>query len=96
MDAPRTAGRRRIAWVLWFWLDWGLSSANADSCDSSGVADMVGKKLTPELMRHILRITNVTDIRILSPQEPATGDWRSNRINVQVDPAGVILQIRCG
>jgi hypothetical protein len=85
-----------LAWGICFWIVFAITSANAEGCRSSNVVDIIGKPLTPELARQILKLANATNIRVLPPNEPITGEWRSDRINVQVDAAGVVVQIRCG
>jgi hypothetical protein len=57
---------------------------------------VIGEKLTPELIQRILKETHATNIRIISPGTATTQEVRSDRVNVQLDPDGIVLDIRCG
>jgi hypothetical protein len=52
---------------------------------------MVGK---PESVLHVLDLPE--NVRILSPNSAATTDHRPDRINIEINAAGVISRVWCG
>ena len=95
-DVTRYLLKCRTGWQVCLLTLCAIVPAGAGGCDSVQAGKMVGQTLTPELAQHILKIANAAAIRVLPPNEPITGEWRSDRVNVQVDAAGTVLQIRCG
>ena len=95
-DATRYLSKRRTSWRICLWIIGVVIPRCVDACELSQDADLIGKAFTPELGRQILKVAKATVIRVLPPNEPISGEWRSDRVNVQIDAAGTILQIRCG
>jgi hypothetical protein len=55
----------------------------------------VGAQLDEEVRKRILERSRAIELLVLSPNEPMPGNFRQGRIMVQVDTAGVIIDLEC-
>lgn len=60
-------------------------------CNAAELQSLVGQDISnhPELVRS-------KDLRILEPGMMATMDYRSDRLNIDTDEAGIITKVYCG
>ncbi|MFZ3585240.1 I78 family peptidase inhibitor [Loktanella sp. DJP18] len=62
----------------------------SDACGASGYQSLVGRPLAAATFPADL------DMRIINPGEAVTMDYRADRLNVELDSAGIIQVVRCG
>lgn len=65
-------------------------SSPADTCGAADYRGLVGAPLAAVTLPADL------DDRVLRPGQPATMDYRASRLNIVVDAAGMIVDLRCG
>ncbi|RPE80192.1 I78 family peptidase inhibitor [Vulcaniibacterium tengchongense] len=65
-------------------------------CNAEGARWAIGQGVNDEVVNRILRDTGSRDARVLRPGQPATMDYREDRINVDVNDRGAITGLRCG
>lgn len=65
-------------------------------CNAEGARWAIGQGVDDEVVNRILRDTGSRDARVLRPGQPATMDYRQDRVNVDVNDRGAITGLRCG
>jgi Peptidase inhibitor I78 family len=65
-------------------------------CDPGAARFAVGQAATPSLIESIRQRSNAQFVRVLPTGAGATRDYIANRINIQLDEANRIVDIRCG
>ena len=65
-------------------------------CNAEGARWAIGSGVNDDVVNRILRDTSSRDARVLRPGQPATMDYREDRINVDVNDRGAITGLRCG
>ena len=65
-------------------------------CKAEGTEQFVGQPGTSETGAAIMRASNAGALRWAPPGVMLTMDFREDRVTVWLDPAGKIMQIRCG
>lgn len=66
-----------------------------DACGASRVAPFVAKEATPAVRAEIAAEVGHDRIRWLDPDAVITMDFRSDRLNVMLDNAGIITGAKC-
>jgi starvation-inducible outer membrane lipoprotein len=65
-------------------------------CDSAGAQKLIGRAKSAATGKQALRLSGATALRWIAPGAMATMDYRENRVNLRVDPAGRIVKVDCG
>lgn len=65
-------------------------------CNVEAARWAIGQGVNDDIVNRILRDTSSRDARVLRPGQPATMDFREDRINVDVNDRGAITGLRCG
>jgi hypothetical protein len=68
----------------------------SEACDASRVLYLKGKARAAVDPGEALRHSGARTIRWVEPGSAVTMDFRSDRLNLHVDKAGVITDARCG
>lgn len=78
----------------------GLSepaAAQAQSrCAASEVRSVIGRPYSPELAEQARRAAGAREIRKIEPGGAYTMELNPERLNVEVDRAGIVTGVRCG
>jgi hypothetical protein len=67
--------------------------------DSSAIGlrnDLAGRQISPEIQERVRLISHAAVARIVRPGHGISADAAENRVNIQVDSQGMILDIYCG
>ncbi|MHC6226065.1 I78 family peptidase inhibitor [Pseudomonas sp. X10] len=71
--------------------------ANNDGrCQASGADFTLGKPGTAELLEQARQSSGSQTARILKPHDVVTLEYRSDRLNLNVDEQGVVTRVNCG
>jgi hypothetical protein len=71
--------------------------ANNDGlCEASGADFAIGKQASPELLEQARKASGSQMGRILKPTDMITLEYRSERLNLNVDEHGVVSRVNCG
>ncbi|MBF6023183.1 I78 family peptidase inhibitor [Lysobacter niastensis] len=65
-------------------------------CNAEGARWAIGQGVNDDVVNRILQDTGSRDARVLRPGQPATMDFRPDRVNVDVNDRGAITGLRCG
>ncbi|TLP56062.1 MULTISPECIES: I78 family peptidase inhibitor [Pseudomonas] len=71
-------------------------AGNDGRCDASGADFAIGKPGTPELLEQARKASGSQMGRILKPTDMITLEYRSERVNLNVDDKGVVTRVNCG
>lgn len=66
------------------------------ACNADAAAQYVGQPATEAMIEAVRKAAGATIVRPLKPSQPATLDYRIERVNVLQDEAGIITRISCG
>ncbi|QXH45054.1 hypothetical protein KSS93_19495 [Pseudomonas xanthosomatis] len=69
---------------------------NDGRCEASGADFTIGKQATPELLEQARKASGSQMGRILKPTDVITLEYRSERLNLNVDDHGVVSRVNCG
>lgn len=72
------------------------SAGNDGRCNASGADFTVGKPGTPELLEQARKASGSQMARILKPHDMVTLEYRSERLNLNVDEQGNVVRVNCG
>ncbi|MBB4866666.1 hypothetical protein HNP46_005573 [Pseudomonas nitritireducens] len=72
------------------------SSAMTGTCNAKAVQSIVGKVVTPTLTEEARRDAGASVARVLTPHQPVTMEYNSQRLNIDVDDSQVVKQVSCG
>ena len=67
----------------------------AGSCDATGTDRFVGMAATSDLGADIMAMTRADRMRWINRDTLVTADYREDRINVKLDDAGRVTELRC-
>jgi hypothetical protein len=65
-------------------------------CNADAVQSLIGQEATEAVLEQARTDSGATTVRALKPGEPATMDFRTDRLDIALDDAGVIQSLRCG
>ncbi|MDZ5602533.1 I78 family peptidase inhibitor [Pseudomonas sp. RP23018S] len=71
-------------------------AADAGACQAVDAGFAIGRQGTQALIEQARQASGARTLRVLKPGDMATLDYRSERLNVNVDDQGVIRRINCG
>lgn len=66
------------------------------NCDASGALSFIGQMASPEVIGSAMQTARATEVRVLAKDAGATRDFRAGRLNILLDAAGRIAELRCG
>ena len=67
-----------------------------EGCDASDLQFLIGKTLDEGLTTRARDATGATKVRVIRPGQMVTMDYLPERLNIEVDAAGKVLNARCG
>ncbi|MDH5832772.1 I78 family peptidase inhibitor [Luteimonas kalidii] len=65
-------------------------------CNADAVQGLVGQEATEAVVTKATADSNSASVRVLRPGDAATMDFRQDRMNINLDDAGMIEKIGCG
>ena len=71
-------------------------AGNDGRCEASGADFAVGKQGSPELLEQARKASGSQMARILKPHDVVTLEYRSERLNLNVDEQGRVTRVNCG
>ncbi|MDI9238142.1 I78 family peptidase inhibitor [Lysobacter sp. LF1] len=74
----------------------GTAQPPTGVCNAEGARWAIGSAVNDDVVNRILHDTGSRDARVLRPGQPATMDFREDRVNVDLNDRGAITGIRCG
>ncbi|WP_060480472.1 MULTISPECIES: I78 family peptidase inhibitor [Pseudomonas] len=72
------------------------SVGNDGRCQASGADFAIGKQGSAELLEQARKASGSQIARILKPRDVVTLEYRSERLNLNVDEQGVVTRVNCG
>jgi hypothetical protein len=72
------------------------TSPPRQTCAAGEARSVVGQPYSPELAERARRDAGAREARKIEPGGAYTTDLDAHRLNIEVDRAGVILDLRCG
>lgn len=70
--------------------------ALAGSCKSEGLDSLIGKTRSAETEAEAKRLSGAKTFRWISPGMAVTMDYRTDRLNLDLDAQGRITRVHCG
>lgn len=71
-------------------------AATSANCDDSQAQWAIGKKVTDSDVEQARKDSGAETARTLKPGQMVTMEFNGNRLNLEVDQAGLVTSIRCG
>ena len=68
----------------------------ASACNADAIKAYIGQSATPAVIEAARKAAGAGLVRALKPNQPATLDYRVERINILVDDDNKILSATCG
>lgn len=65
------------------------------ACDTARVADVMGKQAA-QVREDARARSGARTVRVIGPGQAVTMDYRTDRLNLETDAAGVVTAVRCG
>jgi hypothetical protein len=69
----------------------GEEAPRGDACGAAGMQDLVGQGRDA-----LAAMTLPAGTRVIEPGTKVTRDYRADRLNIEIDAAGVIVRVACG
>jgi hypothetical protein len=66
------------------------------NCDSAKAQKLIGRARSAKLGREALRLSGARNLRWIAPGTMVTMDYREDRLNLRLNPAGKVTVINCG
>ncbi|MGZ8284732.1 MAG: I78 family peptidase inhibitor [Allosphingosinicella sp.] len=66
------------------------------SCDAGEARKLIGRTRSAKVGAEALRLSGATALRWIAPGTMVTMDYREDRVNLRVDPAGKVVKVDCG
>lgn len=66
------------------------------NCNAAPAQRLIGRAATTELGAEALRLTGATALRWIPPGSAVTMDYRTDRLNIELDAQNRVTRIRCG
>ena len=67
-----------------------------DPCTADAANAYLGQAASAEVVEQARRAARADIARVLHPGEVVTMEYRSGRLNIEVDERGAIVRLRCG
>ncbi|WP_028696458.1 I78 family peptidase inhibitor [Pseudomonas cremoricolorata] len=74
----------------------GSAQSNDGRCQSSAADFAIGKQGTPALLEQAREASGAQIARLLKPHDMVTLEYRSERLNLNVNEQGVVNRVNCG
>jgi len=71
-------------------------AGGSGKCDSARAQKLVGRTKSAKVGAEALRLSGATALRWIAPGTMVTMDYRQDRLNLRVDPAGKVVKVDCG
>ncbi|HEN8714530.1 MULTISPECIES: I78 family peptidase inhibitor [Pseudomonas] len=71
-------------------------AGNDGRCEASGADFAIGKQGSAELLEQARKASGSQMARILKPHDMVTLEYRSERLNLNVDEQGKVTRVNCG
>ncbi|MGF6393364.1 I78 family peptidase inhibitor [Pseudomonas plecoglossicida] len=71
-------------------------AGNDGRCEASGADFAIGKPGSADLLEQARKASGSQMARILKPHDVVTLEYRSERLNLNVDEQGVVTRVNCG
>ena len=65
-------------------------------CNAEPVQHLLEERITTDLAERARIESGAAQLRVTHPNQPVTMDYNSQRLNIDIDDAGVVLQVSCG
>lgn len=65
-------------------------------CNAGAVQGAVGREAGPRVVHNVKRRAGARDVRVIRPGQAVTMDFRSDRLNIEVDHRNTIRRVHCG
>lgn len=65
-------------------------------CDATALAPLLGKARSESMAKQALRLSGAKTLRWIAPGMAVTMDYRTDRLNLEVDENGILTRARCG
>lgn len=65
-------------------------------CDAARIQTLVGRDAAPATIKQAQEQANARTVRVIKPGMAVTMDYRTDRLNVELDDANKITALRCG
>ncbi|WP_145182670.1 I78 family peptidase inhibitor [Pseudomonas sp. URMO17WK12:I11] len=72
------------------------TASNDGRCQASGADFAIGKQGSADLLEQARKASGSQTARILKPRDVVTLEYRSERLNLNVDEQGVVTRVNCG
>ena len=72
------------------------AEAGSGRCDATAAEFTLGKKASPQLLEEARTRSGSQSARILRPNDMITLEYRSERLNLNVDEQGNVVRVNCG
>ena len=66
------------------------------ACNATKAQGLVGRAANNEQGAEALRLTGATALRWIRPGDAVTMDYRTDRLNIELDSANRIVRVACG
>ncbi|HEK1007249.1 TPA: hypothetical protein SMP92_000489 [Pseudomonas putida] len=71
-------------------------AGNDGRCEASGADFAIGKQGSADLLEQARKASGSQMARILKPHDVVTLEYRSERLNLNVNEQGVVTRVNCG
>ena len=65
-------------------------------CNAGAAQGVVGREARPRVIQNAKRRAGARDVRVIRPGQAVTMDFRSDRLNIEVDHRNAIRRVHCG
>lgn len=65
-------------------------------CNAGAAQAFVGREARPGFVQRAKRRAGAREVRVTRPGQPVTMDFRSDRLNIEVDHRNNIRRVNCG
>jgi hypothetical protein len=65
-------------------------------CNADRVQPLIGREATPDLVSRARERSGARTVRVIKPGDAVTMDFRSDRLNLELDNVNTIKAARCG
>ncbi len=68
----------------------------AGACETSAAQSLVGQRKSEALGVDAMKRTGTSTIRWIAPGQPVSMDYRTDRLNIELDDQERIIRVTCG